>query len=170
MKHFLYVLVAICSPMLAISQDITGLWQGTMHSDSTNQTLAYEVVITKSNGKYSGYSHTWFVINDKKYYGVKKLKVRVAKDGKLVLQDAELVANDYPIAPLKNVFQLNVLDISSKDGDISLSGIFVTNRTREYSQLTGSIDIKKVNPADGHSELVRFFQKTGVSNELTVVK
>lgn len=169
MKYLIYTLVAICSPMIAFCQDITGLWKGTMYNDSTKQALPYEVYITKDNGRYTGYSHSWFLINDKQYYGIKKVNVRVAKDGKVVIQDAVLVDNNYPVAPDKNVSQLNVLDLSGTGTEPTLDGPFVTNRTKQYTVLTGHISVKKVSPLS-ESALMTYLQKNGGDSNLTVVK
>ena len=153
MKYLLYTLLAICLPMIAFCQDITGLWKGTMFNDSTKQSLPYEMVISKEKGKYTGYSHSWFLVNGEKYYGIKKINVRVAKDGKILIQDAVLVENNYPDGPDRNVSQLNVLDLASRDNEPILDGPFVTNRTKEYTELTGHINVKKVSPSS-QSELL----------------
>ena len=67
MKALIQIMVALCCPMMVFCQDITGLWKGTMYNDSTKQSLPYEIFITKDNGKLTGYSHSWFLINEKKY-------------------------------------------------------------------------------------------------------
>jgi hypothetical protein len=169
MKYFLYITFALCFPITSFCQDITGLWKGTMYNDSTKQSLPYEIVINKENGKYTGFSHSWFAINGKQYYGIKKIKVRVAKDGKIIIQDAALIDNNYPVSPDKNVSQLNVLDLSNSGTEIILVGPFVTNRTKNYNELTGHINIKKVNPLS-ESVLMEYLQKNGGDNGLTAVK
>ena len=169
MKYIIYILVAICLPVTVFCQDITGLWKGTMYNDSTKQALPYEIYITKDNGKLTGYTHSWFLINDKQYYGIKKVAIRVAKDGKVVIQDATLVDNNYPVAPDKNVSQLDVLDMATNGSETTLDGPFVTNRTRRYTELTGHINVKKVSPLT-ESALLTYLQKSGVEGNLTVVK
>lgn len=168
MKYFIPTLVALCFPVFAFCQDITGLWKGTMYNDSTKKALPYEVLITKVNGKYAGYSHSWFAINDKNYYGIKKIKVHVAKDGKIIIQDAELIDNNYPVRP-DNVSQLDVLDFTDGASETTLGGPFVTNRTKTYKELTGQINVKKVSMLSD-SELLTYLQKNGISNDVTVAK
>jgi len=158
MKPLICIVAAICLPALAFCQDITGLWQGTLFNDSTKQTLDYEIVITREKGKLIAFSHTWFVIDNKRYYGVKKLNVRTARDGKIILQDAKLVENNYPVAPLKDVYQLNILDLASNADEPQLTGRFVTNRTKIYSELTGQVSIKRVSKY-GQSDLLTYLQK-----------
>jgi hypothetical protein len=167
MKYFIYLMVALFCPMFAFCQDITGLWKGTMVNDSTKQSLEYGIVISKKNGKYTGFSHTWFVVNDKKYYGIKKINVRVAKDGKIVMQDAKLIEENYPMLPNKDICQLNVLDLANRGDQTTLNGLFVTNRTKERKEVTGRISIKKVNPTS-ESDLVQYLEKTSADTNLAV--
>ena len=169
MKYFVPTLAALCCPMFAFCQDITGLWKGTMLNDSTQQSYQYEIVINKDNGKYTGFSHTWFLINEKKYYGIKKIKVSVAKNGKIILQDAELIDNNYPIAPDKNVKQLNVLDLANNGNETMLDGPFATNGTKNYKELTGYISVKRVSQLS-ESDLMQYLQKPTRDSNLTVAK
>ncbi len=167
MKNFTLIVVALCCPIFAFCQDFTGLWKGTFFNDSTQQSLQYEVVITKVKGKYTGLSHTWFLVGDKKYYGIKKINVRVAKDGKIVMQDASLLEDNYPELPSKHVMQLNVLDLANAGDENSLEGLFVTNRTKDFHEHTGRINIKRVNPSLTQSYLMQYLQKTTADITLT---
>jgi len=169
MKPIVCILAAICLPAVAFCQDITGLWKGTLFNDSTKQSLDYEIVITKEKGKLSGFSHTWFVINNKRYYGVKKLNVRIAGDGKIVLQDTKLVEHNYPLSPLKDVYQLNVLDLVNNANEQELRGRFVTNRTRMYNELTGDVHIKKASHY-AQSDLLIYLQKNSKETFVAVAK
>ena len=137
MKNFTLIVVALCCPIFAFCQDITGLWKGTIFNDSTQQSLQYEVVITKVKGKYTGLSHTWFLVGDKKYYGIKKINVRVAKDGKIVMQDASLLEDNYPELPSKHVMQLNVLDLANAGDEPSLDGLFVPTAQKIFMNILG---------------------------------
>jgi len=165
MKHLILLMAVLCCNMASYSQNITGLWKGTLKNDSTHDVLNYEVYITRNKGKYIGYSHTAFLINGKTYYGVKKLKVSIARDGKIITQDDELLENDYPVQISRNVRQLNVLDFSpSADGE-ALHGPFVTNRTREFNELTGNIRVKKVSTVSA-SDLMQYLRKYDTGNSL----
>lgn len=169
MKCIIYLVALLCCPVFVFCQDITGLWKGTMFNDSTKQSIEYEIVISKEKGKYSAFSHTWFVFDDKKHYGIKKLKVRVAKDGKIILQDAALIEHDYPVQPPKNVMQLNVLNLVNSGAETMLSGLFVTNSSKDYKALTGNIHVKRVNLLS-QSYLMQYLNKNGADNNLTVAK
>ena len=157
MKTILLAIVAFAIPVLLPAQDITGLWKGQMKNDSTGQVQDYEVYISKVKGKYTGYSHTWFEFDGEKYYGVKKLKINIARDGKIVLLDAELKENNYPFID-KNIKQLNVMDLTTTDADPALTGIFVTNCTKSYYELTGTVSLTKT-AAYAASDLMRFLEK-----------
>jgi len=83
MKPFLRLLIIVLAlaPFASFAQqaDITGLWKGTMYNDTTQKFYRYEVGISKEKNGYSGFSHTWFIIGDTQYFGVKKVKVSIAK-------------------------------------------------------------------------------------------
>lgn len=170
MKYLIPVIVALCLPIISFCQDITGLWKGTMYNDSTKQSLEYEIVISKIKGKLTGFSNTSYVINDKKYYGIKKINVRVAKDGKIVFQDAKLLENNYDNQQNKNVIQLNVLDLANSGSESFMDGIFVTNRSKEYQAITGRMSVKKVNPLVVQSELMDYLRKNADEESLTASK
>ena len=157
MKYLLYLIVLLAAPSAVFSQDITGLWKGTLYNDSTQQSFQYEVVVSKDHGKYSAFSYTWFQEKGSKLYGVKKIKVHVAKDGKIIMQDAELVKNNYNPDPNQKIFQLNVLDFADNSGEPTLDGLFVTNRTKAFHEHSGRITLKRVS-AVVQGDLMENFQ------------
>jgi hypothetical protein len=123
--------------------DNTGLWKGTMYNDSTQRFLRYEIAISENEkGKLSGYSHTYFILDDKEYHGVKKVKVK-RKGDDIIVEDVELIANNYPVPPAKGVRQLDVLTLKIRDSVMTLSGPFSTNRTKNYASLTGKINVQR---------------------------
>ncbi|MEO7263711.1 MAG: hypothetical protein ABIW38_02310 [Ferruginibacter sp.] len=157
-------------PFKLLSQDITGLWQGTLYNDTTKQYYRYEIGISQDKkGKLSGFSHTWFLLDDMQFYGVKKLKIRKADDGKIIIEDDGLIANNYPVSPAKHVRQLNVLSFSAHNNEMMLSGPFSTNRTKQYSSLTGNVELKRKTNFR-QSALVPHLQELGLDNQLSFVK
>lgn len=148
--------------------DITGLWKGTMYNDTTQKYFRYEVGISKEKKGYSGFSHTWFVIGDTQYFGVKKVKIKIADDGKVLIEDNGLIAHNYPIPPNKGVRQLNVLSLTT-DSVLTLQGPFSTNRTKEYHPLTGKIFLQRKNDF-WESSLVPHLQELGRDEDLSFVK
>lgn len=173
-KFVIFLLLVI--PTTVFSQqssientDITGLWKGTMYNDTTKQYYKYEVGISKEKGKYSGFSHTYFLFEDKQYYGVKKVKIKMAEDGKIIIEDDGLIANNYPVQPNKNVRQLNVLTLDAGNSIMTLTGPFSTNRTKDYHSLTGFINLQRKNDF-WQSALVPHLQELGKEKDLSFVK
>ncbi|MEI8060654.1 MAG: hypothetical protein WCG67_10890, partial [Ferruginibacter sp.] len=89
------------------------------------------------------------------------------KNGKIVMQDGELVTHNFPVAPDKNVEQLNVLDMFSFDNDIVMDGPFATQQTKKYSALTGRIHVKKVL-ASNQSSLINYLNN--YNNDVTIAQ
>ena len=170
MQYHKYIIIIfiLFFPSRLFAQDITGLWKGTLYNDTTKKYLRYEIAISEYKGKLSGYSHTFFIVDDKEYYGVKKVKVRKEAD-KIIVQDVELIADNYPIPPAKGVHQLDVLTLEMQDSAMILSGPFTTNRTKEYHPLTGSIRIQRKK--DYHqSALVPHLEELGLAQNLSFVQ
>ncbi len=140
MKKF-SLLLLLFAPLLSFSQDLTGVWVGYIHNDTTNMNLYYEVVISQAKGKLKGYSYTNFVIEGRELTGVKTIDV--TKQGeKVYIEDADLIFNDYPFAPPKGVKQLSVYEQKADD---VLEGKFMTSRTKQYGkQVTGTIYLQRV--------------------------
>lgn len=170
MKALIQIMVVLCCPMMVFCQDITGLWKGTMYNDSTKQSLDYEIVVNKVKGKFTGFSHTSYTVNDQKYYSIKKIDVRIARDGKIVFQDAKMLENNYPNQQNKNIIQLNVLDLANSGEESFMDGIFVTNRSKAFQAFTGRMSIKKVNPLVVQSDLWKYLQNNTEEYNMTVAK
>jgi hypothetical protein len=167
-RNSLKLLIVLLFPLQLFAQepDVTGLWRGFMYNDTTQQNYRYEIAISQtSKGKLFGYSHTYFILGDKEYHGVKKLKVR--RDGdEIITEDDELIVNNYPIAPAKGVHQLNTLILKIKDTVMVLSGGYKTNRTREFRQLTGYVHVERKKDYS-QSALVPHLQELGLAKNLS---
>ena len=169
MQKSLIFLFSILIPIFSFSQDLSGLWVGTLSNDSTKEVLKYEVLIQKDGKNYTAFSQTWFVINNEPYFGIKKMKTWVAKDQKIILTDEALIANNYPIQVNKKLKQLNVLDLGVNHGEITLTGDFETGTTKEYRPLTGAIYLTKQS-APYNSSLVSFLTEKSLGSPLAVGK
>lgn len=148
--------------------DITGLWKGTLYNDTTQQFYKYEIGISQEKGKLSGFSHTWFMLEEKQYFGIKKLKIK-QQDGKIIIEDDGLIANNYPVAPAKGVRQLNILTLNISDSITTLSGSFTTNATKTFRPLTGTINLERKSDYR-QSALVPHLQELNLANKLSFVK
>jgi hypothetical protein len=144
MKGFLLLLFF---PLQLFAQDLQGVWIGVLHNDSTDADLHYEIVISDTKGKLSGFSYTNFIVDGRSLTGVKSLIIN-KRFGKLFIEDNELVFNNYPFDPPKGVRQASILELSSVEP--ILFGKFTTTRTKQYGKpVTGRIHLlKKSDLAD----------------------
>lgn len=174
MQYCKYLVIVCCTLLfsaVSFSQsaraDMIGLWTGLMFNDTTELNYRYEIAISEKNGNLIGYSHTFFILDGKEYYGVKKLRITI--DGnKVITQDLKLVDNNYPIKPPKGVYVINVLNFEMKHDVLVLSGMFETNRTKQYAPATGYIHVEK--KADlSKSALVKHLDELGLIGELSFV-
>ena len=172
-KRLILALVLLVSSVSLVAQthkslddvDLTGLWKGFMYNDTTRLNYRYEIAISENKGKLYGFTHTYFILNDKEYHGVKRIKIK--KDGdELIAEDVELIANNYPIKPPKGVHVRNTLVFEIQDNVMTLSGRFSTNRTREYAPATGFIRVERRNDFR-NSALIPHLQELGMEKELT---
>ncbi|MFN8253995.1 MAG: hypothetical protein U0V75_19125 [Ferruginibacter sp.] len=160
----LLALVFLPVQLFAQEPDITGLWKGFMFNDTTQQNLRYEIAISQEKGKLYGYSHQYFIVGDKEYHGVKKLKIK--RDGnEITTEEVELIVHNYPIPPAKGVHQLNTLKLEIKGDIMILSGGYKTNRTRDYRPLTGYVHVERTNDYK-QSALVPHLQELNIAPNL----
>lgn len=176
MRFYLFsALLAFILPMNLLAQstasnvdNIAGLWTGTLYNDSTATFSNHEIAITMEKGKLTGFSHTWFAVAGKPYYGVKKVAVKTAPDGKIIIVDLDLIADDYP-DETKYIPQLNVLTLVETGVTASLSGPFVTNRTKGYQAVTGVVRLIK-NNVPGQSALWPHLQQLGKEKDFSFIQ
>ena len=136
---FLFVLFLL--PLQLLAQDITGVWTGTLYSDSTRY-IRYELAISEYKGELNGYSHTIFVVDGIENIGVKSIKVR-KDDEKFLFEDDKLIYNNYTAPPAKGVKMYSELSFSQNDTALVLSGSWKTNRTKQYAAINGTIFLQK---------------------------
>ena len=137
-----FLLIIFLFPLQLFAQDITGVWTGTLYNDTTKQYIKYELAISEYKGKLSGYSHTIFVIDRIENIGVKSVKIK-SEGEEFIVTDDKLIYNNYPEPPAKGVKQYSRLFLSQNDSAMILRGSWETNRTHEYSRLTGNIFLQK---------------------------
>jgi hypothetical protein len=151
--------------LAAQERDITGLWKGFMYNDTTQQNMRYEIAISQEKGKLYGYSHQYFIVGDREYHGVKKLKIK--RDGnEVTTEEVDLIVHNYPTPPAKGVHQFNTLKFEIKGDVLILSGPYKTNRTRDYRPLTGYVHVERTNDFK-QSALVPHLQELDLAKKLT---
>ena len=139
------LLIFLLLPLKLFSQDVEGVYTGTIYNDTTHKYIPYEIAISDSKGKLSGFSHTIFVgENNMNEVGVKSLKIK-RKGDKILIQDDQLIYNNYAEPAPKGIRQYSVLNVIQGDSGLLLIGVFNTNRTKEYASLTGTIHLQKKN-------------------------
>ena len=157
------------SPLHLFAQqqpDITGLWKGELYDDTTKQYIYYELAISDDNGKLSGYSYSEFNGDNGKEIGLKTIKIK-RKDNKIIIEDVELIANTYTIAPAKKVEKILVLSLTTQDSILAMSGKWITNRTRDYHQVTGTVEVKRKNDNWKEEPLTKKLEEMKLSDKLS---
>jgi len=163
------LLIFLLLPLKLFSQDVEGVWTGTLYNDTTHRYIPYEIAISESKGKLSGYSHTIFIDeNNRQEIGVKSLKIK-RKGDKILIEDDELIYNNYTSPPPKGVRQYSTLNIMHGDSGLLLIGVFNTNRTKEYASATGSIHLQKKNKIL-QTKLIPKLEELKLSNSLSFIQ
>lgn len=167
-RGFTVIIFVFLIHVLSHAQDISGLWRGTLYNDTTRRTLKYEIAISENKGKLTGYTHTFFVVDDRVFYGVKKIKVKLV-DGKYILQTDELIADDYADGYPKKIVQVDALTLEKIGDSMILSGPFHTVRTKIYSSLTGYVRVSRKDDYN-QSALIPHLEELGLAKDLSFVK
>jgi hypothetical protein len=148
--------------------DITGLWKGTIYNDTTRQYYRYEIGISEDKGKLTGFSYTWYNDSDKHYFAIKKLKIK-RTEGKIIIEDVDVIAHNYPEKPPKGVRRLHILTLQIQDSILILSGPFSTNQTKTYAPVTGMVELQHKNDFRKQSDLIPHLEELGMIDQLTFV-
>lgn len=173
-----YVLIFFLFPLKLFSQDVSGVWTGTLFNDTTKKFIRYELAISEDNGKLSGFSHTIFIIDSIRNIGVKSVKIKKAGNDYLV-EDDKLIYNNYSEPPAKGVKTFSDLVFSENDSALFLRGHWKTNPTRNYKPLTGTIFLQKKKDIEqtliipkldslGLARSLSFYQPPPKSSELEI--
>lgn len=163
----LFLLLLLC-PASVMSQDISGLWTG--YVSTTERTLPYEVVISKKNGEWVGYSQISFVVDGKDITSVKKLKI--AYDQRhLVLEDDVLLKDNFEKDAAKKIVQTSELDLVQQGKQWKMEGSFKTKRTRTMRPAEGIIVLyKSAAPAEANARLQTSLAELKLNDAMAVFK
>lgn len=147
------------------AKDLEGIWVGKLYNDTTREFLDYELAISDFNQKLSGFSRTIFTIDSIKNVGIKKVKIS-EKGGKILIEDEKLIDNNYTEPPAKGVRTYFTLSFSENDSTYLLNGTWRTNGTRQYTPLTGFINLSKRKPVDTIA-IIKRLKELGLQNDLS---
>ena len=138
-----------------------------MYNDTTHKNIPYELAINETNGKASGYSHTTFIFDSVKNIGVKSVKIKMKKDHIYVMDD-DFIFNNYSIPPPKDVKMYSELSLSENDSAEVLSGNWMTNSTKIYNSVTGTLFLqkKKKPKAEAQTAIVTKLTELGLRDKL----
>ena len=139
---FLFPLTLLAQKNEPLPKDLAGAWTGYMYNDTTQQTNDFELAISESNKKLSGYTYTIFLIDGKKNIGIKSVKIKTRKE-LLLIEDEKLIDNNYDAPPAKGVRTFIELHYSENDTAEILTGSWKTNITREYNSVTGNVFLER---------------------------
>ncbi|HSZ85413.1 MAG TPA: hypothetical protein VK787_05245 [Puia sp.] len=156
-------------PFQLFSQDITGVWTG--HIQTMGNQLPFEIVISQSNDKLTGYSLTTFTMNGSENTGIKSIKLK-SKNGNVFIEDEEMIYNDYSTSPKRVKLTGNLL-LAEKNSAITLTGNFKTRamdfRTSDNLSYSGTIELVK-QTATTKTKLMSMLEKLNLLNNLSFVQ
>jgi len=155
-------------PLSLLGQNIHGIWTGTLVNDSTHRFQDFELGLSEYKGKITGYTYTTFINNDTFYCSVKRIKAE-RKDGNLVVEDVEMIWNNFPQRAAKGVKQTTTFPLIN-DSTIDISrGRWSTNQTKKYYSIGGSAAVKEKDEEE-ESELLSHLQELNVKTDIAVKK
>jgi len=161
---YVSLLIVLAFPFSLLAQNIHGIWTGTLVNDSTHRFQDFELGLSEYNGKITGYTYTTFINNDTFYCSVKRIKAE-RKDGNLVVEDVEMIWNNFPQRAAKGVKQTTTFPLIN-DSTIDISkGRWSTNQTKKYYSIGGSAAVKEKND-DKESELLSHLQELKVKTDI----
>jgi hypothetical protein len=136
------ILVLFLLPLQVFSQDLSGIWVGTIATSETQ--MPFELAI---NQDMSGYSMITFLFKGAEKTAVKKINL-IRKDSTFTISDDKLVYNNFTIRS-RNIKTFCELSIKMVDTTMVLSGPFHT-RTRDLRAgdedlSSGTITLQKQN-------------------------
>ena len=165
MKTFL-VCLSLLIGLPVLSQEVSGLYTGTLFNDTTKMLQQYQLALSDYKGKITGYSYTTFVVNDSFYYGIRRIKGTI-KEGSLFVEEDKMLVNNFPEAPARGIRRLTVIPLDSKQDTLgAINGRWETNRTKTYLPVTGSIALKRDNDSS-HSALISHLKELKILNAPT---
>lgn len=145
---FVLTLILISCTFSSAQKKVGGFYKGTLFNDSTKMVQQYELALAEYRGKIMGYSYVTFVVNDTFYYGIRKIKAKIAGDS-MIVEDDKMIANNFPESPAKHVSRTVTIPFNGHDSLVSINGRWKTNRTKIYYAVPGSVEASKSNDSSG---------------------
>lgn len=158
------VLLFLFFPLGLFAQDVTGIWTGFIHTSGTS--LPYELAISETKDKLTGYSLTIFTFDGVENVGVKSMKIKKKKDN-ISIEDDVLIYNNYKM-PAKRVVLISSLSLSTENSIPVLQGSFIT-RSIDRSSFKGTIRLEKKDTSFP-TKLISKLDELNLANTLSFMR
>lgn len=158
------VLLFLFFPSGLFAQDVTGIWTGFIHTSGTS--LPYELAISETKDKLTGYSLTIFTFDGIENVGVKSMKIKKKKEN-ISIEDDVLIYNNYKM-PAKRVVLVSSLSISTENSIPVLQGSFIT-RSIDRSSFKGTIRLEKKDTSFP-TKLISKLDELNLANTLSFMR
>ena len=158
------VLLYLLIPLEIFGQDFSGVWTG--YITTAGNQLSYELVISETGDKLTGYSRSVFTINGVENIGIKTMKVKSRK-GSISIEDDDLIYNNYTTVA-KRVTLFSTLTLEEEDSLMILQGSFFT-RSVDRSTFKGTIRLEKAKSLST-SILLTQLEKMNLSSSLSFIQ
>jgi|GEM_PF-1568997 hypothetical protein len=170
--RLLCLALLLAPKFLFAQQDITGLWKGLIYDDTTKKYIPYEIAISVDNGKLDGYSYaTTKDSTGKDQIGVRSIKLK-QKGDKIEIQDEDILASTYSIAPARAVRKHMNVVLEIKDSVLIMSGNWSTNwaNNNKLHPVTGTVSLKRKNDEWQREPLIKKLTAMHLSQNLSFVQ
>ena len=168
MKNLYLSLLILAFPFSLLAQNIHGIWSGTMVNDTLRVTQNLEMGLSEYRGKITGYTYQTYIIRDTFYYSVKKIKAE-RKDGFLVVEDVERIADNFPDKAARKVRMTTKYPLINDSTFDFTKGHWSTNQTKVYYSVGGDIRLKELED-EKQSDLLAHLQEMNVKTDLAANK
>lgn len=142
MKLFLLL---VLFPIHVLSQDITGIWVGTLQTGDTR--VPYELVISGKKNSLKGYSLLVFTFKGVENVGIKTMDINM-KRASIAIEDEDLIYDNYT-TPSRKVKLYGSLVWVGRDSNMTLNGTFSTRsmdmRAPNENAFKGTIFLQRKN-------------------------
>jgi hypothetical protein len=164
MKNLYLSLLILAFPFSLLAQNIHGIWSGTMVNDTLRVTQNLEMGLSEYRGKITGYTYQTYIIRDTFYYSVKKIKAD-RKDGFLVVEDVERIADNFPDKAARKVRMTTKYPLINDSTFDFTKGHWSTNQTKVYYSVGGDIRLKELED-EKQSDLLAHLQEMNVKTDI----
>jgi len=164
MKNLYLSLLTVTFPFLLLAQTIHGIWSGTMVNDTLKVTQNFELGLTEYRGNITGYTYQTYIIRDTFYYSVKRIRAE-RKDGFLVVNDVERIADNFPDKAARKVHMTVKYPLINDTTFDFTKGHWSTNQTRVYYSVGGDVRLKELQD-EKESDLLAHLQEMNVKTDI----